>query len=224
MMTSLASASGKDLERDYLERLATEYRARGYAFIVEPSPDQIPDFLGSYRPDAIALKGDMKVAIEVKQRPGPDPRIDRPLTEISRLFEGRPDWRFTVAYMASDPLRAIRIAPPKPAALRARTDEVRALLEAGQRRGAFVLSWSLLEAAFRLVESADGESPLSTGSVVQALAMRGLISPETEARVRRLIPLRHRLVHGDLDADPTNEEVGEVLAALDEAMREAQAA
>lgn len=223
-MTSLASAPRSDIERQYLEQLAAEYAARGYTFIPDPSPDQLPDFLGSYRPDAIARKSGVSAAIEIRQRSGQGPRADRPLTEIRRLFEGRPDWRFTVAYMASDPLRAIRIAPPKPAALRARTDEVRALLEAGQRRGAFVLSWSLLEAAFRLVESADGESPLSTGSVVQALAMRGLISPETEARVRRLIPLRHRLVHGDLDADPTSEEVGEVLSALDEAMREAEAA
>jgi len=222
-MTSLASAPRSDIERQYLEQLAAEFTARGYAFVAEPSADQLPDFLGSYRPDAIARKADVNVAIAVKQRLGPDQRADRPLTEIRRLFEGQPDWRFTVAYMASDPLRAIKIAPPKPSALKARIDEARALLETGQRRGAFVLSWSLLEAAFRFVESADGESPLSSGSVVQALAMRGLISPETEARLRKLIPLHHRLVHGDLDIDPTHEEVGEVFAALDEAMREAEA-
>jgi uncharacterized protein YutE (UPF0331/DUF86 family) len=223
MMASQASPRS-DHELRYLERLGAEYTARGFSFIAYPSPDELPDFFRGYRPDAIARGPKVNVAFELKQHIGPDPESDHPLSEIRRIFEDRPDWRFNVAYIGNDPRRFPTIATPTASAIQRRKGEVTALLVAGQRRAAFLLGWSLLEAALRHAIGAKAGNPQAAGALVQCLATRGLIGPETEARLRRLVELRNRLVHGDLEAEPGQEDVSVLLAAIDEAMQEAEAA
>lgn len=45
------------LERQRAYNLARNYRRQGYEVIEEPSGDQIPDFLGGYRPAMILRRG-----------------------------------------------------------------------------------------------------------------------------------------------------------------------
>jgi hypothetical protein len=52
-------------EVDVLESILPRYEAEGFEVFVHPSPSILPPFMQSYRPDAIALKPDKKVAIEV---------------------------------------------------------------------------------------------------------------------------------------------------------------
>ncbi len=68
--------------------------------------------------------------------------------------------------------------------------------------------------------SEDAAGAHSPGTVVQALAMKGVIEPETECALRSLIALRNRIVHGDLAADPRADDVAPVLAAVDMALSE----
>ncbi|SFU98755.1 hypothetical protein SAMN02799631_03646 [Methylobacterium sp. 174MFSha1.1] len=205
-----------EAERRCIETLRARYEQAGFAFQAEPEPDQLPDFLGGYRPDAVARKHGHNVAIDVRHGPGPS---DPPLPAIRRLFDGHPDWRLHVAFVANDPLRAITIPQADPAGIRAQIAEIRALDAAGHRRPAFIMAWALLEAALRAYsEDAGGASPPST--VVQALAMNGLIDPETERALRSLVALRNRVVHGDLAADPTAEDVALVLRSVETALSE----
>lgn len=48
--------------------------------------------------------------------------------------------------------------------------------------------------------------------------MNGSISPETEQRLRALIQLRNRIVHGDVAAEPTAEHVKLVAEAVEDTL------
>lgn len=57
-----------NVERERLLQLAEEYRGQGYEVSFQPNPDDLPDFLKTYRPDLVARRGDEAVIIEVKSR------------------------------------------------------------------------------------------------------------------------------------------------------------
>lgn len=215
-MTSSAQSRSHDAEAQFLEGLRAQYASQGFTFIVDPAPAQLPGFLGTYRPDAIAQKPGANIAIEVKRQPSTGGQ--RLLQEIRRLFDGHPDWQFTVAYMGTDPLQALAIPAPTSVSIRRRMDEVSALAAQGQRRAAFVMAWALLEATLHKLSPESESRPRTPGTVVQTLAMLGHIDPQTERRVRALIELRNRIVHGDLEAEPTDEQIDMVLLAISETL------
>ena len=49
------SLSMSDAERITLDRVVPLLRAEGYEVIPEPSPHDLPSFLGEWHPDAIAI-------------------------------------------------------------------------------------------------------------------------------------------------------------------------
>jgi uncharacterized protein YutE (UPF0331/DUF86 family) len=207
--------SRQKVERRFLESLRSRYEGEGFTFTTYPYPAKLPDFLGSYVPDALAQKPGRNVVIEVKQRSAPP--TERSLAEISRLFDGHPDWQLQVVLMGG-PLQSVAIPVAKPATVRSGIKEVRALIQQGHRRAAFVVAWSLLEAALRALDDETNGHSFTPGIVVQTLAMNGYIEPETEGRMRNLIELRNRIVHGDLVAEPAQADVELVLSAIEETL------
>jgi len=140
------------------------------------------------------------------------------LKDIRRLFDGRPDWQFQVVFMGADPLQPATIPAAGTAAIRSRISEIRALIGEGHLRSAFVMAWSLLEAALRTLDGEITTGPLTPGTVVQTLAMNGYLEPELERRMRALITLRNRIVHGDLAAEPAITDVELILSTIDAAL------
>lgn len=218
-MTSTSRHEQVDAASKLLGALRDRYMADGYSFEVEPAPHHVPKFLGGYKPDAIASKPGANVAIEVRQRQGP--AADLSLQEIRRRFEGQTDWQFVVAYTGDDPLKTLTIPPFPVSDIRDRLKEVDSLAAQGQHRAAFILGWSLLEATLHSIKSASDARPHTPGTVVQTLTMLGLLDPQLEQRVRPLIRLRNRVVHGDLSAEPSIEDVRLVLSAVEEVLSEA---
>ena len=215
-MTSNVKYSGEETEKNFIEKLRTRYEQEGFTFTTYPDKTKLPEFLGSYNPDAIAQKPGYNVVIEVKRRP--TPTTERSVKDIRRLFDGHPDWKFQVFFMGTDP-QSETIPVAGPAAISDRINEVRGLITEGHLRSAFVMAWSLLEAALRaLGRDADSRGRLP-GTVVQTLAMNGYIDPDTERRMRDLIGLRNRIVHGDLDAEPTTADVELLLSGVEETLR-----
>ncbi len=204
------------LEAQFMEGLRARYERQGFTVQFEPHPHDLPDFLGTYRPDAIAQKPGQNVAIELKQRNTSTTQAS--LQRIRKLFDGQPDWRFDVVFMGNDQGQRISIPAASPEMLRARIDEVRAMANEGQLRAAFVMAWSLLEAAFHAALSDAPNRPSTPGSVLQALAMNGYIQPEIERRLRSLVDLRNRIVHGDVNAEPMPNDVDLVLSAISETL------
>lgn len=203
-------------ERQYVEKLRAQYDRQGFTFITHPAPDQVPKFLGSYRPDVIVLGPDKNIAIEIKQRRSSS--AEKSLNEIRRLFEEHPEWQFVICYVGNDPQMDMTILPASKDIILDRVNEARTLAARGYRRVAFVLSWSILEAALRRLEDGGDKRPRTPGTVVETLAMLGYLSPEAEHQVRPLIALRNRIVHGDLEIDPSDESIKAVLSAIDQAV------
>jgi uncharacterized protein YutE (UPF0331/DUF86 family) len=215
-VSSPAQAWSQEAEGQFLNGLRSRYEAQGFSFTIAPDPADLPAFLGSYKPDALARKPGLNIAIEVKRHPSP--ATQKRLQDIRRLFEGHPDWQFSVVFMGYEPLQSVTIPPAPPAAIRRRMDEVAMLNAGGHHRAAFVMAWSLLEAALHSIVGETTSKPRTPGTVVQTLAMNGYIEPEMERRMRTLIELRNRIVHGDLNAEPTSTEVELVLSAIQETL------
>ncbi|ULJ75890.1 hypothetical protein [Rhizobium gallicum] len=215
---NLNAHSALEFERQALEKLKSQYEQQGFTFFAHPGPDAIPAFLGSYRPDAIARKQGVNVIIEVRQRSSP--ATERSLNEIRRLVEGQPDWQFVITYGGSDPQTTTVIPIASVSAIRERLDEARTLNEQGHRSVAFTLGWFLLEAALHRLQGEEGKRPRAPGTVVETLAMLGYLTPETERQLRPLIGLRNRIVHGDIEAEPSDEDMTVLFKALDEALSE----
>ncbi|VUF12102.1 hypothetical protein [Methylobacterium dankookense] len=213
-MASYAPLSRREVETQFMERLRGRYEDAGFRFTLHPRAEQLPDFLGSYLPDALAEKPGRNIVIEVKDRPGPS--SDHSLQDIRGLFDGHPDWHLHVAFIGGDPLQSLVLDTAAPELLRSHIEEVRDLRRAGHRRAAFIMAWSLLETALRLREEEAEGRARAPGTLVQTLAMQGYIEPETERRGRGLIDLRNRIVHGDLMAEPTDADIEQVLAAVEE--------
>lgn len=215
-MTSPARSWPQEAEREFLAGLRAQFVDQGFTFVVDPPAHELPAFLGSYRPDAIAQKAGANIAIEVMRRPNAG--AERPLTEIRRLFEGQSDWKLVVTDMGRDPLKTLTIPASSIPDIRRRVEETRALMIQGQPRAAFVMAWSLLEAALHRIDSEKGARPRTPGTVVETLAMLGRIDPTLERRVRPLIELRNRVVHGDLQVEPSADDVRSVLSAVEQSL------
>ncbi|MDP3896472.1 MAG: hypothetical protein Q8Q62_07335 [Mesorhizobium sp.] len=200
-----------EAETSYLESMRSHYEESGYTFIVHPQSTQLPEFLAGYLPDAIACRPGENIAIELKSRASAN---QQSLQRIGKLFEGRPDWKLTVAYMGNAAIDA-HILPvlSRPTVLE-QVEDVELLMEQGNLRAAFMLAWSLLEAALNSVRPNLHKQPRTPGTVVQTLAMDGLISEQSDRSLRSLVELRNRVVHGDLTAEPTRADVQTVLEAV----------
>lgn len=205
-------------ELDLLASLRRQYESKGFSFEVEPKLAGLPDFLGSYVPDAVARKPGENVAIEVRKSRSRASELS--LQQIRSRFEGHPDWTFAVAYAADDPLKALKVRPAAVAAIRRHLADVRALAAQGQSRAAFLLAWSLLEATLLKAEGEQEARPRTPASVLQGLAMLGRIEQETERRLRSAIVLRNAVVHGDLTLEPTRLDVETVANVIEEALAE----
>src|SRR5918999_1710393 len=86
-------------ERDALERLAAEYARDGYEVIVEPTREQLPDFLKGFRPDVIVQGQGETIVIEAKR-----PSIVAPTGQLKALAEEiskHPGWRLQVVIPSS---------------------------------------------------------------------------------------------------------------------------
>jgi uncharacterized protein YutE (UPF0331/DUF86 family) len=214
MNTARYQASQEEL--DLLTSLRRQYEAKGFSFEAEPDVRGLPDFLGSYVPDAVARKAGENVAIEIRK--SRSRASDFTLQQIRSRFDGHPDWRFAVAYAAEDPLRTLTIKPAAVPAIRRQLADVRTLTTAGQTRAAFLLAWSLLEAALLNAEGEQEARPRTPASVLQGLAMLGRIEPETERRLRSAILLWNAVVHGDLTIEPANQDVDTLANVIEEAL------
>ncbi|AWN41555.1 HepT-like ribonuclease domain-containing protein [Methylobacterium durans] len=202
----------QETERHFIERLRPHYEAKGYDFVPYPGPDRLPEFMGGYRPDAIALKGDHKIAIEVKNRK--TPHADLSLKRIQQLFERHHDWQLRIMFVGGDTQAGISIPASTPEIVRRHLTEVTELIKHAQPRAAFLVGWSLLEAIARIVEPASDKRPYSPGTIIQTLAMNGYIDPEVEGKVRSLISMRNRIVHGDLETEPSKMELDLLLKVI----------
>jgi hypothetical protein len=208
----------KQTESRVLALLRNRYEAEGFTFIERPENASLPQFMQGYRPDALALGKDKSIAIEVKLRR--DPTNGQNLKAISERFNGQSGWEFRIVY--GDEVEDEPIGPPTLDQIQAHIVEAEDLLAQNHPRAALVIGWATIEAIARTLSP---DFP-STGSrtmrqAVELLEHLGRLPYPEAQTLRDLLPLRAKVVHGDLDTTITTAEVEPVLRAARTALKAA---
>jgi len=193
-----------------LALLRNRYEAEGFSFIEHPDRADLPAFMQGYQPDALALGKDKFIAIELKLRRDAD--LEKSLKAISERFRGQLRWEFRVVY--GDEVEDQQIAAPTPEQIRVQLEEAENLLAQDHPRAALVLGWAAVEAIARSL-SADfpASGSRTMRQAIELLEHLGRLRFREAQELRRLVPLRSKVVHGDFQTPITAAEVEPVLKA-----------
>jgi hypothetical protein len=150
----------------------------------------------TYRPDAIALKKDKKIAIEVV---GSTDRSAEKIKTLESLFADHEDWELRVFYaspIASSKLLKIASVP----AINESIQRVIDLKQAGHLSPALVMAWATFEAVGRALLPEQFRRPQTPARLVEVLASEGYITPDEADTLRAASTVRNAVVHGQLDS------------------------
>ena len=185
------------LESQVIAKVAEDYRRRGYDVEVQPRGRTLPEFLGGFQPDLIARSAAESVVVEVKV--GTRTSVAERLRDIAKRVNSQPGWRFSLVFVSPDEPDEVSEAQSAPLSLlQERVQNAEALLQADQREAAFLLLWSAVEGALRLLGD-RAQLPLASlppSTLIRELYSAGEISREQFELLMRLLPMRNRLVHG----------------------------
>jgi uncharacterized protein YutE (UPF0331/DUF86 family) len=182
-------------EETVVRQLRRKYESEGYQYFEYPTRDLIPEFLGSYRPDAIAIGPKGKIVIEVKA--GRKTSNQDSLAKLAKLFEEQAEWRLRLVYAEDSQEHDAGLKLTKRQELKRLIEEAKRLEQERHFSASFVLGWSLLEAIFRHLNPESGANPKGPREVVEWLTREGYITQTESRQLRNMIPLRSALLHGD---------------------------
>lgn len=203
-------------EQNVLENLRQTYEVQGLRFYKNPSSEIIPDFLRGYVPDAIAMDDKRGgIIIEVKQRRN---RIaDRQLAQIAEKIAPHKDWKFRAVFTSPELGDPLDLPKPTKEQIDAKIQEIRTLTQSQYYDAALIVGWAILESLARTVitenegEQSRGLTPIRA---VQTLAQEGYLENDAAQRLREMAGLRNAVVHGDLSAIVSSEQVRDLLEQL----------
>lgn len=190
-------ARTEQLERSRLLELVTEYRQKGYEVLLSPKPEELPDFLRSYRPDMIVSRGEEKVVIEVKSRPSI--ASAQYLRGLAQAVEEHPGWRVELVMTnPEDALYSVKVEGSL------QEHEIKSQLQVAREltlhhpESAILFAWSLAEATLRLLankEELDLQRPEPL-RLLKQLATEGVISKAEYQSLMNAFALRNAIAHG----------------------------
>ena len=202
-------------ESQVLSLLRDQYEEEGYTFIEHPKDAQLPAFIRGYRPDAIAVGKDKFIVIEVKSRRGAV--SGKTLQALSERFKGQDHWELRVVY--SGDVSDETIPVPTLEQIEMHIREAETLLAQNHPRAALVLGWAAIEAIARTLDSDfPSKGSRTMRQAVEFLEHLGRLHFDEAQVLRKLLPLRSKVVHGDFGTPITSEEVEPVLKAAREAL------
>ncbi|MFH0301149.1 hypothetical protein AAFX91_28800 [Bradyrhizobium sp. 31Argb] len=205
-MTSVPGSS----EAEVIESLLPRYQAEGFDVYINPSPSILPPFMQEYRPDAIALRKDKKIAIEVV---GSNTGSTQKIKTLQSLFADRDDWELRVFY-ASPAVSGKLLEIASTAAINESIQRVVDLSNAGHSLAALVMAWATLEAIGRALLPDQFQRPQTPARLVEVLGSAGYVTPEEADRLRAAIVVRNAIVHGQLDSEVGPELLNGFVAVL----------
>lgn len=179
-----------------IDALASRYKSEGFAFFVEPSPAILPPFLQNDRPDAIAVRPDRKIAIEIVR---PDRLPPGHIERLREVVSQHNDWELVVFYV-SPAATAPSLDRASPSAIRTATNQASELRDAGQHPAALMLAWSALEAIGRGLLPERLAHPQPAERLIEVLATDGYLMPDEADALRATAAARNAAAHGQLDA------------------------
>jgi hypothetical protein len=196
-------------EAEALRGVIPELEAEGYDVFVRPNPPLVPAFLGGFQPDAIAIRSDKNLLVEIISKPGTDHKLER----LRGLLRDQPNWELRVVLVSPttvpDPLEV-----QTPDAIKRRVAEMQKLITEGHAGPALLLGWALFEAASRKLLVEQFRRPQTPARLVNVLAGDGYLTPLEADRLRLLAKKRNAFVHGELQADIGADDVQQLIEVL----------
>jgi hypothetical protein len=188
-----------ELHNQTVERLAREYRAKGYDVVADPSATERPGFLQDYQPDLIARGKDESIVVEVKV--GTEVAHGARLQPIAQLIAAHPGWRLSLVVVSPERAELMPGIDRELLDIEAAKDQVRRAKQLGEQGmfdAAFLLLWSGVEAALRhvLVRAHLPIRALSTSIILRELFSAGELSRTQFELAMKSLPIRNGLVHG----------------------------
>ena len=197
-------------ESDVLQSLVPQYEAEGFDVYVNPSPSILPPFMKEHRPDAIALRPDKKIAIEVIRS---EQASSHKMRRLQSLLSDHADWELRVFYISSmTNEKAIEIASAS--AIQSSIERTARLISDGYRVPALIMAWATLEAIGRALLPDQFRRPQTPARLVETLAAEGYLTPVEADQLRAAIPARNSAVHGSLAPDISDGQVNGIVAIL----------
>jgi uncharacterized protein YutE (UPF0331/DUF86 family) len=186
----------QQIESETLNRIRNRYEAEGYRFVIRPGKPDVPRFLEGFEPDALALKGNGGVIIEVKASGKAATRS--PVVEfLAREVPKHKGWKFELVLADKEGVEPSPSLQPSRSEIVSRLAEVESLVKDSNRQVALLYAWALLEAATRLTILRDQEDKrFLPRTVVEAIASNGFLSQDEEHKLAEIGKLRTWIVHG----------------------------
>jgi hypothetical protein len=206
-MTSPASV----LEREALDEVERRLAGQGYTLVREPAPGDLPPFLGTFQPDAIATGKSPNLIVEVIARDRSSETEATKVKQLRDLIAGHPGWKLEVVYTASSaPLPHVA----SPEAIRQRFGEIKNLANS-DRPAALIMGWSLLEAVARALLPDRAARGLTPATTVELLTSLGYIVQSEADALREAGRARNLIVHGDVTVAVPSAQLKPVLEIVD---------
>jgi hypothetical protein len=185
-------------ERQRIERVADEYRSKGYDVLVEPSGPDLPSFLGDHHPDLIARRGDERLIIEL--RPPSSKAEPQRFRDLAERIQKEPGWKLVLIAPAPDedilPGEQLRLLSPTEVEQHLRY--VSQLLGSGHQEAAILLAWAAVEGKLRELARHE-EIPLprpDTLTLLRQLVSLGLVDPGQYRTLTDAYKARSAVAHG----------------------------
>ena len=191
----MAAINPSQREAAVLQALVPDLEAKGYLVLLHPPPSLLPDFFQKYRPDAIALRHDKKLAIEIMV--GQGTARARPV-DFQSVLSMHPEWELKLIYAAGQALPAEPGLVSRQLLVDAAARLPHVLDQVGPVPG-LLMAWSVLEAAARLAMPEALAQPQNSAALLEALGSDGYLTPTEINRLRPLAIVRDQAAHGRLD-------------------------
>lgn len=206
----MMSSSHSQFEDAVFQMLVPQLEAEGYSVFLHPSRNMLPPFLSGHQPDAIAIKGDRKLAIEVTSAGrGAEAKTER----LRRMLSGHEDWELRIIY--APPRRPEETIPTaSETTIEEHLGRVERAFDAMGPAAALLSAWAALEASARFLAPTRFEAPQEPARLLEALASDGYVTPDEADLLRQLGKLRNAVAHGRLDLTPSREQVKELIRII----------
>lgn len=187
-----------ELEERKVKELANEYKKKGYTVFMYPSKENIPNFLGDYQPDLIAISDKEKLVIEVKSKS--TIKSSEKLTSYIELINRQEEWKFEL--VLTNPRKKIpnerdeiRFIDTKQ--ISRRLIEIEKMTRSKFIEPAFLYAWTVFEAVSRnQLISYKKQSKSNIGSLIKELFSYGIINKSDYNFLEKCYYQRNHLVHG----------------------------
>jgi len=178
-----------------LESVLPDLEAEGFEVFTHPPPPILPAFMRDHSPDAIALRSDKKLAIEVLREGAPS---NRRLDRLRELFSEHKDWELRVYWVSPSNIRKA-VEGVSGHVIEQSITAIEELAAAGRTKPALLMAWATFEAIGRAILPDRLQRPQTPGRLVEVLAAEGQITPTEADHLRRLAESRNQLIHGGLE-------------------------